>query len=228
VSFVQLKGGTPGAPLLREATEQEPPVIPSTPSAIQELFEGAPELVNSIIELVNNLNRLVNEENRAKIGQILTDAQVVSGTLARRAPELDTIIVNLDRTNRELAETMARINGLIGRMDTVVESTDATLSAARGTLASVDTLIDKEVATLLQQLQVASANITSLTTELNRFMKDNRQSLDVFASDGLVQFARFIEEARLLIASASRLVEDVQSDPAQFLFGRQQGVEAER
>ena len=39
---------------------------------------------------------------------------------------------------------------------------------------------------------------------------------------------RFLEESRVLVAAASRLVEDLKSDPAYFLFGGQQeGFEPE-
>ncbi|MEQ9643111.1 MAG: MlaD family protein [Alphaproteobacteria bacterium] len=227
VSFVQLKGGTPGAPLLIDVSEDERPEIRSVASAIQELFEGAPELISRIIVLVNEVTLLVGEENRGHITKILANAETVSATLARRAPEIEEIIVNLNRTNRELAETISKVNGLIGRLDTVVDSTTKTLTTAQGTLSTVDTLIADEVTILTRQLNVVAKDIGGLTRELNAFLADNRESLDVFASDGLVQFTRFIEEARVLIGTASRLVEDVQSDPGRFLFGGSQGVETE-
>jgi phospholipid/cholesterol/gamma-HCH transport system substrate-binding protein len=110
----------------------------------------------------------------------------------------------------------------------VVVSTDQTLTTARGTLKTVDTLIASQVTDLTRQLTVVASDVGKLTRELNTFLDDNRESLDVFASDGLVQFARFIEEARQLVGSASRLVEDVQSDPGRFLFGQSQGVEADK
>ena len=154
-------------------------------------------------------------------------SETVSATLARRSPEIEEIIVNLNKTNKELAETITKVNGLIGRLDTVVDSTDKTLTTARSTLSTVDTLVSKEVTQLTQQLNVVAKDVGKLTRDLNGFLADNRESLDVFASDGLVQFTRFIEEARVLIGSASRLVEDVQSDPGRFLFGGGQGVETE-
>jgi phospholipid/cholesterol/gamma-HCH transport system substrate-binding protein len=228
VAFVQLKGGSPGASMLAEASKDEMPEIKSTASAIQELFEGAPELINRIITLVGELTLLVGEENRTHVTNILANAEVVSGTLARRAPEIEEIIVNLNRTNAELADTLVKVNGLIGRLDTVVVSTDQTLTSARGTLKTVDTLIASQVTDLTKQLTVVASDVGKLTRELNQFLDDNRESLDVFASDGLVQFARFIEEARRLVGSASRLVEDVQSDPGRFLFGQSRGVEADK
>jgi phospholipid/cholesterol/gamma-HCH transport system substrate-binding protein len=228
VAFVELKGGSPGAPMLAAASVDEIPEIRSTSSAMQELFEGAPELINRIITLVGELTLLVGEENRTHVTNILANADVVAGTLARRAPEIEEIIVNLNQTNRELAQTMARLNGLIGRLDTVAESTDQTLTTARGTLKTVDDLIANQVVGLTQELNVVAKDLSKLTRDINGFLDANRESLDVFASDGLVQFSRFVEEARQLVGSASRLVEDVGSDPGRFLFGRGQGVEADQ
>ena len=228
VAFVQLKGGSPGAPMLAAASADDMPEIKSTSSAIQELFEGAPELINRIITLVSELTLLVGEENRTHVTNILANAEVVTGTLARRSPEIEQIIVNLNRTNEQLADTIEKVNGLVTRLDTVVDSTDKTLASARGTLKTVDTLIANQVTGLTTELNVVAKDLGKLTRDVNGFLDANRESLDVFASDGLVQFARFIEEARQLVGSASRLVEDVGSDPGRFLFGRSQGVEADQ
>ena len=75
----------------------------------------------------------------------------------------------------------------------------------------------------------AACSSTSVTAEAAlTSQSQNRQSIKVFAGEGLFELSRFVTEARFLIASLSRLAERLETDPAQFLFGdTEQGFEAE-
>ena len=56
---------------------------------------------------------------------------------------------------------------------------------------------------------------------------ENRPALRDFSQAGLYEFTQFIAEARTLIANLTRLSNQIERDPAQFLFGNQQkGFEA--
>jgi phospholipid/cholesterol/gamma-HCH transport system substrate-binding protein len=62
-----------------------------------------------------------------------------------------------------------------------------------------------------------------VAARLDGLIAKNEESLGAFAGDGLVEFTRFIEEARQLVASSSRLIENLESDPTRFLLGGQKG-----
>jgi phospholipid/cholesterol/gamma-HCH transport system substrate-binding protein len=111
----------------------------------------------------------------------------------------------------------------MGRLNSLIDGADATLSVARGTLSAADSLMEGELRQTLSDLSAASQQFEAVGKELHTLVADNRQGLTAFSNDGLLELTRFLEEARVLISSASLLIEDLQSDPAQFLFGDQGG-----
>ena len=190
-------------------------------SAIQAFFAGAPELINHAIILVDAMTKLINEKNRARIEHILANVDEVSTRLAKRGPELEQMLGDLQQIAAQTNHLMARLNGL-------VDSSEATLSAARGTLSAADRVIDEDMHQMLADLSAASKRFEAVGKDLQLLVAENREGLTAFTNDGLLELTRFLEESRTLVTSASRLVEDLKSDPANFLFGGQQeGFEAE-
>lgn len=216
VAFIQLSGGTAAAGPPKLGPNGEPPVLQSERSAIQAFFAGAPALIHRTIVLVDALSELVNKGNRDAIGQILANVDSLSTRLAKRGPELEQMLGDLQQVAAQTSELMARMNALI-------DSADATLSVARGSLSTADDLMEGDVRQTLVALQAAATEFEAVGKDLRTLVAENREGLNAFTTDGLLELTRFLEESRFLIASASRLIEDLQSDPAQFLFGGQQG-----
>ena len=216
VAFVQLSGGTAAAGLAKPGPAGGPPLLRSERSAIQAFFAGAPELINHAIVLVDALTKLVNEDNRAAFGHILANVDDLSTRLAKRGPELEQML-------GDLQQIAARSNELMGRLNSLIDSADATLSVARGTLSTADDLMEGDARETLAELRTVSRRFAAFGEDLQVLVAENREGLSAFTTDGLLELTRFLEEARVLIASASRLVEDLQSNPAHFLFGDQQG-----
>ncbi|MBT7758425.1 MAG: MCE family protein [Rhodospirillaceae bacterium] len=216
VAFVQLSGGTAAAGRPRPGPEGLAPMLRSERSAIQAFFAGAPELINHAIVLIDAVTKLVNEDNRAAFNSILTNVDDLSTRLARRGPELEQMLGNLQQIT-------ARTNELMGRMNSLIDSADATLSVARGTLSTADGMMEGDLRQTMAELRAAAREFEAVGKDLRTMVSENREGLNAFTTDGLLELTRFLEEARVLISSASRLVEDLQSDPANFLFGNQQG-----
>ena len=216
VAFVQLSGGTAAAGAPKPGPNGEPPVLRAEQSAIQALFAGAPELINRAVILIDAVTKLVNDDNRAALGHILANVDDLSGRLARRGPELEQML-------GDLQQIAGRSNELMGRLNNLLDSADATLSVARGSLSTADDLMEGDVRQTLADLSGASQQFQAVGKDLQILVADNREGLTAFSNDGLLELTRFLEEARGLIAAASRLIEDLESDPAQFLFGDQQG-----
>ena len=220
VVYVQLTGGSASAPMLMAAVEEnELPIIASRRSSIQELFEGAPELIASTLTLMESLNRFASLENQGNVERLLANAAAISGRIAGRGEEIERVLVNADKMAEELQKAVAELARLATRMNKVADGADATLSVARGALGAVDQTVE--------EIGRTAKAVDRLATEFESMLAQNRESIEVFASQGLVEFTRFIEEARLLVASATRFVDDLQANPAQFLLGKQKGVRAE-
>ena len=216
VAFIQLRGGTAAAGPPKPDPKGGLPQLQSERSAIQAFFAGAPELINRAIVLVDAVTKLVNEDNRVAFGKILTNVEDLSGRLANRGPELEQML-------GDVQQIAGKTNELMGRLNSLIDGADATLSVARGTLSTADGLMEGELRQTLSDLSAASKEFEAVGKELNTLVADNRPGLTAFSNDGLLELTRFLEEARVLISSATLLIEDLQSDPAQFLFGGQGG-----
>jgi phospholipid/cholesterol/gamma-HCH transport system substrate-binding protein len=216
VAFIQLSGGSAAAGPLEPGPDGGMPMLTSERSAIQALFSGAPELINHAIVLIDAVTKLVNDDNRAAFGNILANVDDLSSRLARRGQELEKMLGDLQQIAGQTNELMSRLNG-------VLDSADATLSVARGTLITADGLMEGDVRQTMKDLSVASKQFEAVGKQLETLVADNSQGLTAFSNDGLLELTRFLEEGRVLISAATHLIEDLRSDPAQFLFGDQRG-----
>ncbi len=112
------------------------------------------------------------------------------------------------------------------------ERADATLESVGGAADSVTKTVDAsqpDLAALIVELRRTSTSITTMTSEMNALIEENRPSLRDFTGDGLYELTSFLTEARALIDGLDRVTTQVERDPARFLFGnQQQGYETSR
>jgi phospholipid/cholesterol/gamma-HCH transport system substrate-binding protein len=208
VAYVQLTGGTQDAPFLTSEEGQEVPVIASVPPRLSELLDAAPELLERAIGVVRQMEELLGPENQARVEASLHNIETVTGTLADKTEEIDTILSEAASLAGELREAAAHANAILA---TVEGKAEPVMDDARATMA--------EARRAVGHLSVASEQFAA-------FMKENREPLSDFSTTGLYEFSQLMAEARVLVAALSRMTEEFERDPARFLFGdQQQGVE---
>jgi len=226
VAFINIEGADAGSPALTASAADANPVIPSRPSKLEELFESAPELITRATVLVDRASRLLDEENMQRFDGILADVQSVTASLADRREQIAGVLDSVDRASTDIAAATDAVRSLAERADGLLDALSATLVAARGTLDSADSVLAEDVQGLLGDARETARSVARLAAEAERTLADNRESLTVFASEGLPEFSRFVTEARLLVSNLSRVIERVESEGARFFFGGQ-GAEVE-
>lgn len=202
VSYVQLSGGRQDSPPLEAPEHKKLPTIPSKPSELAQVIEGAPELINRFIELVQRASGLLSEENQAAIAGTLANFHQVSSAIAARSDEIEGILVDADATVAELRGTVTALRHLTEGLSGHVDST-------------------------LYAAQDAAASVAALSYEVTAMVAENRRPIQDFTSVGLYELSLLVNELRTLTASLTRLTNKVENDPARFLFGDDigQGVE---
>lgn len=226
VAYVGIEGATAeGAPLTAGAA-QAPPVIPSRPSRFEELYQSAPELLSRGIELLDRASYLLRDENQRRITAILTDLNDVSATIAAHRGEIERVLGALDRTTADVARTSRALREVATKADALMDDAGRTLAQARTTLGSADALLTGDLEGLIAEVRNTAHSVDALAGEAQAMLAENRQPINDFASDGLNQLARFVTEARLLVAGMSRFIERLESEGARFLLGGQ-GAEYE-
>lgn len=231
VSYVQLSGGSPESPALSKKPGETRPVIASKPSQIDELFTGAPELINKFIKLVSEATQLFDESNRKALADILANVDEVTGTVADRSAEIDEILSNVNKMSADIRQAAKSTNTLLSGLNEdageLIESAEVTLSMMRGTLSSTDETLEKDLRPMLKKINAAAESFDKMSTELGGLLEENDDVLTDFFGEGLFEFTRLVSEMRLLVDNLNRVTAQIESDPAQFLFGNsQKGFEA--
>nr|MBA3324160.1 MCE family protein [Paracoccaceae bacterium] len=141
VSFVSLASGPADAPPLEINPATGRRVIPSEPSVIDSLIEGAPELLREATELLRELSAIVGDDNQARVAQILSNVEAASGGL-------ETALTDFSAISRTVREGVDQISAFTGRLDAIATQAETTLRTADTTLASATGAFDGATATL--------------------------------------------------------------------------------
>lgn len=232
--YILLAGGTPDSPPLRAEEGQKQPIIASRPSSLQQVLEGAPELVESVNLLITRASSILNQQNSDNFARTLGNVTRLSSTLAERSDEIDGLIADTAGTMANLRDATGSLNDLAARLSAdgarLTQRADAMLLAVEGLATSVDGSVKEtsgEVATLVRNLQDSAKSFAAMTREIEVLVAENREPLQNFTTGGLYDLATLITEARELLVGLNRVTTEVERDPARFLFGnQQQGYEA--
>jgi len=163
LSYVALAGGSAGAEPVRAGPGQDVPLIVARPSAIQNLFEGTPELLNRAIGLMERLNEVASAQNQEAFSAILTNLASASG-------ELDSMLSDFSRLSGEFAEVSTRLTAFAGQLDAITASATTTLGTADETLKTARLAIEKsqgvmdEINATLAQTRIAIESANGLIT----------------------------------------------------------------
>lgn len=207
--YVNIKGAGAGDPPLVAEAGQDYPVIPAEPSQLAELASDAPQLLNRAITLLEQLTAFVDETNRANVGRILQDLAGFTGTLAGSADNIDRSLRNLDQASRAIRD--------------LSENANALLVHAEETLTGADRILEANVEDTLSSIAAAADSIQQLADRADQVLEENREPLRNFTYDGLNELERFVNEARLLVSSLTRLTDQIESRGAGAFFGNREG-----
>ncbi|ANC92860.1 MCE family protein [Azospirillum humicireducens] len=207
-AYVQISGGTVGGKHLTATDADGVLTIPSRPSSLTAVVDSAPQLVNRSLEVITRLGELLNGENQKAIGEILDNARILSGELARAGAGLE--------------ETMTQARRTLNGFETVGPQLDRTLAQARETLATVD----GSARQLTGETRELMRSLKRTSDTLNGLMADNREPVRDFTATGLYDLTLLISQLRDLSGQLSRVITRIENDPSNFLFGgTRQGVE---
>jgi phospholipid/cholesterol/gamma-HCH transport system substrate-binding protein len=210
VAYVLLSGGSNDSPRLPETSEAPYPLIASKPSKLEEIFEGAPDLVNKLNTLVERVTLLFSDENQQAIADTLQNIRHVTGTLAESREAMNDVLMSGAAAAEQIRTMSAEFQALASelRQQTRTVSTDAGETMAA--------------------LQRTADQITQVAAQLDRVIAENRGPIHDFSTTGLYEMTQLMTEFRLLVASLTRVSAQIERDPARFLFGdRQKGFEAQ-
>ena len=198
-TFIQLTGGSPGAAPLVNTPGREVPVIPTEPSALQNIAQTADRIVARVDDILS-------EENVAHVTATLENLEAVTGALALQRQDLSELVVSARASAQEL---------------------EATLRATRGAVEGIDRELVSELPRLVDKLDRALVQLEQAGTNANALIAENRAPIAEFTQGGLQQVGPTLVELRTLIRDLRRVTNRLDGNPAGYLLGREQPKEFE-
>jgi phospholipid/cholesterol/gamma-HCH transport system substrate-binding protein len=203
-AFVQIVGGTKDSPVLYLKEGERHPVIASVPSRLEKVFSNAPELLDRAIVIADRLTDVLSDKNRTAIAETLENLRTTTAALGGTGGQIDGILVEGAATMKELRKTLVTVNNL-------VDQVDRTLTAKGGVTDKLDST--------LQGFDTAAKRLSDATTKIDQVVSEMRPGLRDFSQRGLSDATQLLADARQLVSGLTRLVAEIERDPARFLFG---------
>jgi phospholipid/cholesterol/gamma-HCH transport system substrate-binding protein len=218
VSYVLLTGGLQNSPPLAQTMEEPYPIIKSVPSKLEQLFQGAPDLIIAANRLVDRVTLLFDDKNVQAIAEVLDNVRNVTGTLGQERESIHALLTNGAAAADQIRTMSAEVEGLAHDL--------------RGSVGKLSDRTDKTVADLEKtstELRKTAQSFTGVANQVSAMLKENRGPIRDFSSNGLYELSQMITEARQLVASLTRITSQIERDPARFFFGdRRQGFEPQQ
>lgn len=197
VSYVEISGGRQGSPLLEPKPGHHFPIIKSRPSALQQVFESAPDLLAHFVIIADRLSLLLDDKNIASLSDTLTSVSRITGAVAAHQDDLTAILANGARSTADLDQTLTEFRATVAKYDGIADHANQALASANDTVKKLD----------------------QLSTSLNGLVSDSRPQVRDFTTVGLPQLTQLLSEVRTLVASLTKLSSSLERDPQRFLFG---------
>jgi phospholipid/cholesterol/gamma-HCH transport system substrate-binding protein len=195
-TYVEIEGGTATSPLLQAEPGQPYPVIPSKPSALQLLAQSGPEMVQELKLAGDRFSDLLSDQNRKAVAETLEHLSATTAEIDSHADELGKTLMSL-RTSTET------LNRALLSADRAINSADRTLSTVDRAAGSIQTASD-------------TANVT--VQKVGHLADDADK---VVNGQSITQFTLLMAQTRALVASVTRLSNDLEREPTKLLFGDQ-------
>lgn len=203
LTFVQIRAGSPGAPLLERKPGEAFPVIASELDPLTAIFAGGAKVLETANISLLNIGEALSDENVAAFSGTLANLNTITGVLAEEGDltgELTATLASIRRASDDFAEASRAVTALGQNTNTQIETltSDASLAVQdlRQTIARVDTLL-------------LSANGT---LELSEEIVDP-------AVDAMEEFRLASQDLRLLIQRLDGVAREIEHNPQAFVVG---------
>ncbi len=191
LAIIQFVGGSPGAPLLKDASDMKVPQLKADTSGFGAFLEGSGDVLAQA-------NRLLSDDNIKGVSSIIANVDTLTGAFAENEEDIVATIKNLNKITTDLAKVTSKLDAAATSLQKFMEDD------APGAVEDVEALLSESRA---------------LVTDLRAITNENRASIKVFADQGLGQVAPALAEARRLLRTLDAMLREIDRDPNAYFFG---------
>jgi phospholipid/cholesterol/gamma-HCH transport system substrate-binding protein len=189
IAYVELSGGTRGAPALAPSPGAAAPVIRTGPSLMRRLDTAGTTLLADLDESTRRVNDVLDEETRAALRASIADLRQVARALARHSDDLGAVMAgtavvaqngarasaDLPRLVEQVERSAAAVERMADALGQAGRSARGALPGARAPPAATATAVQRlegealpELGRLVGELQALTASLGRVSRELER------------------------------------------------------------
>lgn len=173
VGFIQIDPGTEAAGPLVAAAGQDRAEIRSEKSALQQVFESAPQILADLEILASQATKLFNDEAIADLRNTMTNINNFSGALSDSSEDVATILSEGARMIEQVRATASEAERLVS----------AFADRADGlAVASEETILEAKA--LVGDMRAFTARLDGLAQEASPVIANANRTVDRFAALG--------------------------------------------
>ncbi|MEM9495545.1 MAG: MlaD family protein [Pseudomonadota bacterium] len=193
LTIIQLVGGSADAPLLKDVSDADAPAITADMSGIGVFLEGSGDVIAQA-------QRIMSDENIRSIRNIITNIETLTGAFAENEEEIVAILENTSQMTSDLSSATEKLSA---------------------TAESLQRLIDGDVTDAAGEAEQLVKDARALVEDLRGVVGENRDSVKLFADQGLGQVAPALAEARRLMRTLDYMLREIDRDPSAYFLGEQ-------
>ncbi|MEM8937299.1 MAG: MlaD family protein [Pseudomonadota bacterium] len=191
LAIIQFRGGTKGAPLLKDVSDERIPTINAEPSGFAMILESSGDVIAQA-------NRLLSDDNIENLSSIIANIETVTGAVADNSADIDLMMANADTFLVEMAAAAEKLN-----------------AAAEG----IQIILEEEGPAAVIEARLLAEDLRVLVGDTNDTLNENREAIRIFADQGLGQVAPALGEARRLMRSLDYMLREIDRDPQAYFLG---------
>jgi phospholipid/cholesterol/gamma-HCH transport system substrate-binding protein len=190
IAFVDLKGGSLDAPMLKAKDDEYYPVIQSAPSFFARLDMSGTELMANLNVMVDSLVKLLDAKGRKSLSEIIANIHTITETVANRQQELDQGMVNAAHMLENGAAATERLEPLLVQLDKTASS-----------------------------FQAMADQVGEASERVNRYVEGSGTGVQQFSQQTLPAVGALVSELRTLADILKGVSEKLEDDPRALLYG---------
>lgn len=212
-------------------TEKLKSVIAAVDTASQNIAAASGSLgmvVDDARQTIGAARGVVEAVDPAKVRSMVTDVSDFAAMLKSYKPQLDSIMADVNRASASLANLGNTIDARTPDVDRIVSDTrklaeqlNGIASRADGILQKVDGYVTGDGQGLVAEATEAAKSIRQVADKLNQQVGPVADNISKFSSRGLDSVVALTEQGRQALARLDRVLQGVEKNPQQFIFGGQ-------
>jgi paraquat-inducible protein B len=180
------------------------PEIPTIESGLEQIQQSAGDIAQQLPGLLSRLNAIlgsIDEGLTASTGdvqQIVASVADIAGRVSEKGPALDQILANANATTGEVRDAAKTVDQILQTNHEAIGS-------------------------LINEWTVTAVSVRRMADQVNNLIAENRAGLRDFTQSGLYEYTGLAQDAQRMVDEITRVTEELQRDPARFLFGDRAG-----